>query len=122
MKNIFKRKMFFAILIVLIAIGNIAFASGTGGKGPEVTIKTVLINIISVITWIGYAIAIGVLIIIGIKYVMSGADEKAQIKGMLPKYLIGIALIVCCVSIAQVVVNIAGNNEAAEIIDTGLKL
>lgn len=122
MKNNFKKKIFFAILIVLVIIGNIVFASGTGGKGPTTTIKTILMNIISVISWIGYAVAIGVLIIIGIKYVMSGADEKAEIKGMLPKYLIGIALIVCCSSIAQIVANIAGNDGAEKIIDTGLKL
>ena len=122
MKRNLKKRIFFVLLIVLIAIGSIVFAGGTGARSAETTIKTIFINIINVVAWFGYAIAVGTLIFVGIKYVMSGANERAQIKGMLPKYLIGIALIVCCSSIAQIVVNIAGNDDAEKVINTGTNL
>lgn len=93
--------------------------AGEGETGPETTIRAASKNIINAVAWFAYAIALGTLIFIGIKYVLSGANEKATIKGMLPKYLIGIALIVCCTTIVQIVVNIAGNDTAEEIIGVG---
>lgn len=117
MKKNLKRNIIMGIVIILVAIGSVAFAGNA-----ETSIKTILGNIINVVAWFGYAIALGTLIFIGIKYVMSGANEKAQIKGMIPKYLIGIALIVCCSSIAQIVVSIAGNDTADKIIDMGTNL
>lgn len=122
MKKSLKINVMISILIILVAIGSFVFAGGAGARSAETSIKTILRNIINVVAWFGYAIAIGTLIFIGIKYVMSGANEKAQIKGMMFKYLVGIALIVCCSSIAQIVVNIAGNETADEIIDMGTKL
>lgn len=50
-------------------------------------------NILGLIQWIGYAIAIGMLIYIGIKYVMSAANEKADLKKGLINYLIGAIII-----------------------------
>ena len=50
--------------------------------------------------WIGYAIAIGMLVFVGIKYVMASANEKADLKNSLIKYVIGAVLIAGAVTIA----------------------
>lgn len=62
-------------------------------------------NLIGVFRWIGYAIAVGMLIFIGIKYVMASADEKADLKKSLVKYVIGAILIIGAVSIANMIFN-----------------
>ena len=65
------------------------------------------------------------MIYIGIKYVLSGANEKANLKGTFSKYLIGVALIVMCSTIASVVANIAntdGSNTASGIVSGGFNL
>lgn len=61
----------------------------------------------------------------GIKYVMSGANEKADVKSMIPKYLIGVAFVVMCSLIASSVANIAnkdGTNDAGGIVGKGFEL
>lgn len=85
----------------------------------ELVIRNISNAILSIISWFAYAIAIGALIFFGIKYMMSGANEKANLKGMLPKYLIGVALIVMCFGIAGGIAEIAGNDDAQSIIDVG---
>lgn len=85
----------------------------------------VLNAILSTFAWLGYAVAIGVLIFVGIKYVMSGANEKANLKGIASKYLIGVALIVFCSTIAAAVANIAnttGENTNTGIVDKGIEI
>ena len=60
-------------------------------------------KILGTIQWIGYAIAIGMLIVIGIKYVIAASDEKANLKGALVKYVIGAVLIAGASAIAYVI-------------------
>jgi len=67
----------------------------------------------------------GIVIWIGIKYILSGADERAKIKGVLLKYLIGVALIVFCSTIASGVaklINTNGKNNASGIVETGFEI
>lgn len=67
-----------------ISIGSVTMPSGS---------KKAVENILGLIQWIGYAIAVGMLIYIGIKYVMSAANEKADLKKGLINYLIGAIII-----------------------------
>jgi len=58
----------------------------------------------------------------GIKYVLSGANERARLKGMFFKYLLGIALITMCSTIAGGVAELAGrsgDNTAGGVIVKG---
>ena len=91
----------------------------SNGSNEELVIRNISNSILSILSWFAYAIALGSLIFFGIKYMMSGANEKANLKGMIPKYLIGIALIILCFAIASGVAEIAGNDDAKEIIDVG---
>ncbi len=67
-----------------LSIGSVAMPAGS---------ETAVQNVLGLIRWIGYAIAIGMLIYIGIKYVMSAANEKADLKKGLINYLIGAIII-----------------------------
>ena len=43
--------------------------------------------------WCGYAIAAGVMVYIGIKYVTSSADDRASFKNAVWKYVFGAVLV-----------------------------
>ena len=67
----------------------------------------------------------GMLIAIGIKYMMSTASEKANLKGKFTAYTIGVVLIFMCSTIAGAVANIGtsmGNGGASGVIDVALGL
>jgi type IV secretory pathway VirB2 component (pilin) len=57
-------------------------------------------KIIGYLQWIGFIIAVLILILYGIKYVMATANEKADLKGGFIKYLIGAVLIAGASTIA----------------------
>ena len=67
--------------------------------------------IVGTLQWVGYAIAVGMLVFIGIKYVMASANEKADLKQSLVKYVIGAVLIVFATTIAKWVFSLNGGNE-----------
>lgn len=50
-------------------------------------------KVLGAFQWIGYAIALGMLIYIGIKYTMSAANEKANLKKGLINFVIGAVII-----------------------------
>ena len=58
-------------------------------------------NILATIQFVGYAIAIGMLIYAGIRYVMAPANEKADLKNAMIKYVIGAILIAGAATIAK---------------------
>ena len=55
--------------------------------------STAVQKVLGAIQWIGYAFAIGMLIYIGIKYTMSAANEKADLKKGLINFIIGAVII-----------------------------
>lgn len=60
-------------------------------------------TLLGTIQWIGYVVAIGMIIWCGIKYVMSGAGEKAKVKETLVPIVIGAILVVAAVEITGAV-------------------
>ena len=75
-------------------------------KAPG-TAGTTVAKLIGTMQWFGYAIAIGMLVYIGIKYVMAPANEKADLKNNLVKYVVGSVLIAGAVTIATWVFDIS---------------
>ena len=55
--------------------------------------------VLGVLQWVGYAFAVGMLIFIGIKYAMSAANEKADLKKGLINFVIGAVLIAAAASV-----------------------
>lgn len=81
------------------ATGGKGFSGITGGAKAPGNAADTANAIIGAMQWIGYAIAIGMLVFIGIKYVMASANEKADLKNSLIKYVIGAILIAGAVTI-----------------------
>ena len=78
----------------------------TNASGSVVTLGNQLIGII---TTVGVVVAVVVLLILGIKYMMGSAQEKAEYKKTMIPYLIGAILIFGASAITKVVVSIGQN-------------
>ncbi len=109
-------KKFISILMTVtmlcMAMCSITLAGSTTGAGkvdssfkPSADMSgeaTKFANkILGFVQWAGYAIAVGMLIYVGIKYVMASANEKADLKNSLIKYVIGAVLIAGAATISQ---------------------
>ena len=101
MKKVMSILMAVAVLFVMYG-GVFAYSTIT----PSYTVSTDdkmasgIRTIIGTMQWVGYAIAVGMLVYIGIKYVMASANEKADLKQALIKYVIGAIIIVFATTIA----------------------
>ncbi len=74
-------------------------------------------KIVNAVAYVGYAFAIAMLAFLGIKYAMSPANEKADVKQASTSYVIGVFLIFCASSVAMIFAKIATNGSNP---DTGL--
>ena len=109
-------KILRVILIAIIfvaAMGTIVMANNSastvenlfsGGNADTGGIQNVGANIVSIITTIGIIVAVIVLLILGIKYMMGSASEKAEYKKTMIPYLIGAVLIFGASAIAKAVI------------------
>ena len=92
------------LMFTLFSMGSV-FALGTkleGNAGNAMdTLKDPTQKIIGAIQIVGYLIAAGMIVYIGVKYIMASASEKADLKGLAIKYVIGAVLIVFGTTIAS---------------------
>ena len=94
-------KKFMSILMTLIMVLTMTSVVFANGAGPSIgtpptqlgALQTFGNSFLGFVQWIGYAIAIGMLIYVGVKYTMASANEKADLKAGLVKYVIGAILI-----------------------------
>ena len=77
-------------------------------------LKQKLPVIINGIAWIGYGVSFGMLIFIGIKYMLSAANEKATLKQGAINYVIGGVLIACASFVANIVASVASQGSASD--------
>lgn len=82
-------------------------------NGDGVTVQTTgagnFVNqLIGIIQFVGSAASVIVLIILGIKYMMGSAQEKAEYKKTMIPYLIGAIIVFAASNIAGVIFNLAG--------------
>ena len=64
-------------------------------------------QIIGIITTVGVVVAVVILLVLGIKYMMGSASEKAEYKKTMIPYLVGAVLIFGASAITKVVVQLA---------------
>ena len=114
-------KIFATILLVvmLMSFASVVFAAtsvdpGTWKNQPGDKIKTDDItnfsaSLINVISIVGSAAAIITLIVLGIKYMMGSAEEKAEYKKTMIPYLIGAILIFAASNIASMIYSFANS-------------
>jgi len=89
------------LVLAMISIPVLSFASdaanssfweglfGSGGSDAEQKVLNVGGSVLSIIRTIGFIVALGMLIWIGIKWITSTAQERADLKGKAVNYVIG---------------------------------
>ncbi len=89
--------------------------TGTGSDAESLQgITNITNDIIAIITTIASAISVIVLIVLGIKYMVGSAEEKAEYKKTLLPYIIGAVLVFAASAIATVIFGFAqGISESA---------
>ena len=113
-------KMISAVLLVtmiLCSIANVVLGAGiisslSGDKTSTVSgqgITNLGATIVGVLQIIGIIVAVVVLLVLGIKYMMGSAEEKAEYKKTMIPYIIGALLIFAATSIVNVLYNLFFN-------------
>lgn len=111
-------KIISAILMVvmLLSVATTAFAAGDydpkGIDGKSSNVDTSKITnmgqgAVRIVTTIGMVASVVVLVVLGIKYMLGSAEEKAEYKKTLLPYVIGAVLIFAASSIASMVFTFA---------------
>lgn len=118
-------KIFCGILVasILLFTANTVFANPTGPINPSELngtyegtggIKTLGNQIIGIITTIGIVVSVVVLVILGIKYMIGSAEEKAEYKKTMIPYIIGAILVFAASTIASIVMSISKNIKTTQ--------
>ncbi len=104
------------VMIMLIVAFTVTVNAATSGKDPTGytgggasvdRIEGLGNKIIQIVSVIGSIASVIVLVVLGIKYMMGSAEEKAEYKKTLLPYIIGAALVFAASSIAGIVFNFA---------------
>ena len=118
MKKVVKiTNMILIIAIVALIFSNTVMATAgdvVGQLGADYSqdaggITTLGKTIISYISIAAIVIAVIVLTILGVKYMIGSASEKAEYKKTMIPYLVGAVLVFGAGAIAQVIVNVTSN-------------
>ena len=108
--NKFLRK-YISFLSVLIMFQNVVLANDA--KDAAGMIKSKVGTFVNIIAYFGYAVALGMLAYIAMKYMMSAASDRANMKQGAINYLIGAFLIAGASTIATAVVSIVADGKDA---------
>jgi type IV secretory pathway VirB2 component (pilin) len=123
MKKVSKIVLILVLVMILLSMATSVMATGTDVKPSDMTgtlkgdanqvnvtgITDFGNKIIKIISTIGVVVSVIVLIVLGIKYMMGSAEEKAEYKKTLMPYLIGAGLVFAASSIANIVYNFMQN-------------
>ena len=94
-------------MVLATEIGGITIKPKTNEAPSELT--NMGNNIIGIIQVIGSLIAVAMVLVIGIKYMMGSAEEKAANKKSMIPYLIGAILLFIGVNVVKIVADFAKN-------------
>ena len=114
-------KIISTLLLVVMLVTSIAgtvFADSTTDvldklKGDGIveisSLTTVGNNVVTIINVVGIVIAVIILLIIGIKYMIGSASEKAEYKKTMIPYIVGAVLIFAGTSLVRVIYSLANS-------------
>lgn len=116
MQNSIKKKVAFTIIGIIIyvtCISNIAFAGGMDplsiiNGGPDGTTGVGELNklgnaILGIIQYVGLGVAVIATLILGMRYMYSAPDEKAEIKKKLIPFIIGGFMVFGAIQLVKIV-------------------
>lgn len=93
----------------VLAVDPNTVLNGLNGNGNVQTndLTKVGNNIVTIIQVVGIVIAVIVLLVIGIKYMMGSASEKAEYKKTMMPYIVGAVLIFAGTSLVRVIYSLS---------------
>lgn len=89
-----------ALNVFAIEPGNITGNTSVNGTNEITNVGNSIVGILQVV---GIVLSVVVLIVLGIKYMMGSAEEKAEYKKTMMPYIVGAALIFAASALAQVI-------------------
>lgn len=102
-------------VMLVAALSNVALATTIGNIMVNVTntnasnkVSTIGGQVLNIVRTVGSIAAVITLIILGIKYMMGSAEEKAEYKKTLTPYIIGAVLVLAAVNIVNWIFGAAG--------------
>lgn len=99
--------MLMVIMISSISLNVLALTPGDIKGSGSVTGETEITNIgksvVGILQTVGIVLSVIILIVLGIKYMMGSAEEKADYKKSMMPYIVGAALIFAASALAQVI-------------------
>lgn len=105
--------MLVMMMVVSIAVSSFAVSPKDIQGKDNVTGATEITNvgksIVGILQTVGIVLSVIILIVIGIKYMMGSAEEKAEYKKTMMPYIIGAALIFAASAFAQVIYQFFNN-------------
>lgn len=104
MKRSIKR-IFVLTLLLVLSLSTICFTSAA--EDAESVISEIGSNILGAVVWVGYAISLGMVVYIGIRYALGSADAKANMKGAVVSWLIGAFLVFGSMTVIRIVLKTA---------------
>lgn len=100
-----------ATIVAVVCVASFSFAKPSDlNVDPSNDFNNVGKTIIGALKGIGTIVAVAILIVIGIKYMMGSAEEKAEYKKVMIPYLIGAVLIFAAPYIADAIYTFSTNN------------
>ena len=95
----------------VLAVDPNTVLNGLNGNGNVQTndLTKVGNNIVTIIQVVGIVIAVIVLLVIGIKYMMGSASEKAEYKKTMIPYIVGAVLIFAGTSLVRVIYSLSSS-------------
>ena len=96
------------VMTIMVSVTSFAVVQPNQIKAPDsVTGSDEIVNVgntmVGILQTVGIILSVVMLIILGIKYMMGSAEEKAEYKKTMIPYVVGAALIFAASALAQVV-------------------
>ena len=114
------------LIVMILSVGISVFANGKPADlvgdmrpgdftGDDATALTGFMrNLVRVINIVGVGVAVIILLVLGIKYMMGSAEEKADYKKSMIPYLVGAVLIFAASTITGIVYDMANALNGGE--------
>lgn len=114
MKKTSKIIVTLCVLLTIVLLSVSSYASVTPGSFTAASVSTSSIvklgsNIVGVVRTVGVLVSVVILLVLGIKYMMGSAEEKADYKKSMIPYIVGAVLVFGATTIGSMVYDMASS-------------
>lgn len=112
-KNVKKLMLFLTSLIITFSFGTISYATASiiptkiNPTLSNATMEGQVSDVLGVIRIVCIAVAIGMMLYVGMKYMMASANEKADVKNASIRYVIGAIIVLSCATLFPIILSAA---------------